>query len=149
MLSPSAYWVVLFVVVAYSFARGRLDERLAAGICIAGTFGTLVARSVIDSDYQAIELGVFLIDSLVLGGFVAVALLSKRFWPLWVAGFQLVSTFAHALKVVHPGLIPSAYAVAERFWVYPIFLAIIVGTWRSHHRLVAQKLAAKAPRPVG
>ncbi len=29
---------------------------------------------------------------------------------------------------------PQAYAAAARFWVYPIFLIIVVGTWRSYRR---------------
>ena len=34
---------------------------------------------------------------------------------------------------VEAGL-PQAYAAAARFWVYPIFMIIVVGTWRTHHR---------------
>ena len=38
------------------------------------------------------------------------------------------------LKAVQLDLMPQAYAAAARFWVYPIFLIIVVGTWRSHRR---------------
>jgi hypothetical protein len=41
---------------------------------------------------------------------------------------------AHALKAIELDLMPQAYAAAARFWVYPIFLIIFVGTWRSSRR---------------
>ena len=41
------------------------------------------------------------------------------------------------LKAVQLDLMPQAYAAAARFWVYPIFLIIVVGTWRSYRRRTA------------
>lgn len=134
MLSPSAYWLVLLSVAVYAAVRGRYDERLAVAICVAGTVATLLARLSIDSDYQMVETGVFVVDILALCGFVGIALMSKRFWPLWVAGFQLTSLMSHGLKLVHSDMVPRVYAAAERFWIYPIFLAIVLGTYRSARR---------------
>ncbi len=73
-------------------------------------------------------------DGLALAAFTALALRSERFWPLWVAGLQLTTLVAHLLKAVELDLMPHAYAAAARLWVYPIFLIIVVGTWRSHQR---------------
>lgn len=134
MLNPLTYWIVIFLVAAYAFGRGRLDERLAVTICVLGSLATIwLSRS--DSTYYSdIEAGILTVDVLALAGFIAVALRSARFWPLWVAGFQLTSVSSHFIKALHWSLIPQVYAAAERFWIYPIFLAIVVGTWRSHHR---------------
>ena len=49
------------------------------------------------------------------------------------------STFAHLLKAVHLDLMPQAYAAAARFWVYPIFLVIVIGTWRTARRRVMER----------
>jgi hypothetical protein len=38
------------------------------------------------------------------------------------------------LKLVELDLMPQAYAAAARIWVYPIFLIIVVGTFRSSRR---------------
>ena len=138
MLSPSAYNLIMLLVAAYAFGRGKLDERLVAAICVVGSFATVAVSSAHYSYFAGIEGGVFIVDLLALGGFVLVALRSSRFWPLWVAGFQLTSVFSHFLKAFHWGMIPQVYAAAERFWIYPIFLAIIVGTWRSHQRWPAE-----------
>ena len=80
------------------------------------------------------ERGVLLVDLGALAAFTFLALRSDRFWPLWVAGLQLTTVIAHALKGVQLDLMPQAYAAAARFWVYPIFLILVVGTFRSARR---------------
>jgi hypothetical protein len=58
---------------------------------------------------------------------------------LWVAGLQLTTTVSHALKAIEIDLMTQAYAAAARFWVYPIFLIMVVGTWRSHQRMLNER----------
>lgn len=138
MLSPLFYWTLLLTVTIYAFARGRLDERYAASICVFATIATMVVASPLSRKYSDVEIGVFAVDVVALFAFTAIALMSKRFWPLWVAGFQLTSTFAHAMKAIQIDLLPQVYAAAERFWVYPIFLVIVIGTWRGQRRLTRE-----------
>lgn len=134
MLSPIIYHLMLAVVAAYAFLRGKADERLAAAICVLATLATRLVVSPLASRYSGVETGVLIVDCLTLAGFVVIALRTDRFWPLWVAGLQLTTLVAHMLKAVQLELLPYAYATAARFWVYPIFLVIVVGTWRSHDR---------------
>ncbi|MFL6735201.1 MAG: hypothetical protein ACJ8EY_10985 [Sphingomicrobium sp.] len=134
MLSPLTYWILLLTVSAYAFARGRYDERWAALVCIAATVGTVLVNSPLRQRFSSVEVGVFAVDFLALAAFTLIALRTDRFWPLWVAGLQLTTTFAHLLKAVDVSLIPQVYAAAARLWVYPIFLIIVIGTWRSDRR---------------
>jgi hypothetical protein len=134
MLSPIIYHLLLVVVAAYAFLHGRADERLAAAICVVATLATRLAVSPLASRYSGVETGVLIVDLLTLAGFILIALRTDRFWPLWVAGLQLTTLVAHMLKAVQLELLPYAYATAARFWVYPIFLIIVLGTWRSHLR---------------
>ena len=134
MLHPIVYHALLLSVCAYAFLRGHRDERFAAAICLIATLATRIALSPVTSRYSGVEFGVFLVDLFTLGGFTFIALSTDRFWPLWVAGLQLTTMVAHGLKAIELDLVPQAYAAAARFWVYPIFLIIIVGTWRSHRR---------------
>ena len=142
MLHPIIYHALLIAVCAYAFLRGRRDERFAAAICLLATLATRLALSPVTSRYSGVETGVFLVDLLTLGGFTFIALRTDRFWPLWVAGIQLTTMLAHGLKAIELDLIPEAYAAAARFWVYPIFLIIFIGTWRSHQRAAAQRPVA-------
>lgn len=139
MLSPPIYYTILCLVSAFAFWRGRADERAAAAICILATFGS---NAVYDPTgaYAGVELGVFLVDSAAFAGFAFIALRSERFWPLWLAGFQLTTIFSHLLKAIQLDLMPQAYAAAARFWVYPIFLIIVIGTWRSYRRRTRTEL---------
>jgi hypothetical protein len=145
MLSPFTYWLVLASVAAYALWRGRGDERAAALVCVVATVASVLVNSPLTRRFTGVEGGVLIVDLMALAAFTAIALRTSRFWPLWVAGFQLTSTFAHVLKAIHFSLVPQVYAAAERLWVYPIFLAIVVGTWRTHQRLQRQQQAVLLP----
>jgi hypothetical protein len=133
MLSPQVYYAILFVVCAYAFLRGRADERIAAATCIIATLASNIVYEP-QGSYVGVEIGVFIVDLAAFAAFTFLALRSERFWPLWIAGLQLTTVIAHLLKAVQLDLMPQAYAAAARFWVYPIFLIIVIGTWRSHRR---------------
>jgi hypothetical protein len=144
MLNPITYHLLLIAVAAYAFLRGRREERLAAAICVFATIATRLVLSPTPERYSGVEIGVFLVDLLTLAGFIAIALRTDRFWPLWIAGLQLTTLLAHFLKLIDVGLLPHAYAAAGRFWVYPIFLIIVAGTWRSHRLTLHERRASAA-----
>lgn len=131
MLPPALYWAILLFVVIYALRRGRLDERVAALTCLAGTLATFALSNGQAGKYSGVELPILAVDASAFLVFVLIALKSSRFWPLWVAGFQLSSTLAHFLRALGADMIPRVYAAAERFWIYPIFLAIAIGIWRA------------------
>jgi len=133
MLSPQTYYAILLLVSAYAFLRGRADERIAAATCVVATFATNLVYTK-EGSYVGVETGVLLVDVGALAAFTFLALRSDRFWPMWIAGLQLTTVIAHVLKAIQLDLMPQAYAAAARFWVYPIFLIIVVGTWRSARR---------------
>jgi len=143
MLSPQTYYAILFLVSAYAFVRGRLDERVAAATCIVATFATNIVYDPLGS-YAGVEYGVFIVDAATFLAFTLLALKSERFWPLWIAGLQLTTLMSHLFKLGRIDLMPEAYAAAARFWVYPIFLIIVIGTWRSHRRRIQERALAAA-----
>lgn len=132
------FWAILFLTVGYALWRGRSDERIAATVCLAASVATRFAISPLSERYANLEFGLLTIDAAVLLAFVAIALRSQRYWPLWVAGLQLTNSISHLMKVVDVDLLPRAYAAAAVFWSYPILLIIIVGTWRSHRRRMCE-----------
>ena len=144
MLPRYFFWAILLSTFAYALWRGRSDERIAAGVCLLATVATRFAISPLNERYTGVEIGLLLIDGAVLAAFVTIALRSKRFWPLWIAGLQLTSSLSHLMKVVEFDLLPRAYAAAAVFWSYPILLIIIVGTWRTHRRSLGEPPAATA-----
>lgn len=118
----------------YALWRGRSDERIVALVCLGATFATRAAISPISIRYSGVEFGLLLIDLVVLASFVLVALRSRRFWPLWVAGLQLTSSLGHLIKAIDFQLLPMAYGAAIALWSYPILIILAIGTWRGQRR---------------
>jgi len=135
------YWSILLLICGFAFQCGRKYERIGAALCLGGSALTLISHFLVRVDYIGIAQWDMAIDFAVLAGFVAIALRSDRFWPLWIAGFQLTSSVAHLLKAVDETLIPFAYAAAERFWSYPILLILAAGSWRQYRRTATQQQA--------
>jgi hypothetical protein len=133
-MSPILFWTLLALTCGYACYRGGRYERIVAAVCIVGAFATVAVNSPLNRMYAHVESGALLVDLAVLAAFIAVALQSDRFWPLWVAGLQLTTSVAHFLKALDPHLIPQAYGLAVRFWGYPILIILAIGAWRNHER---------------
>lgn len=142
-MSPILYWSLLALTCGYALVRGGQYERLVAIVCILASFATVAVNSPLSHMYAHVEGSALLVDMAVLAAFVAIALRSERFWPLWVAGLQLTTSVAHFLKAIDPSLIPQAYGLAVRFWSYPILVILFVGAWRSHRRTLAARSSGR------
>lgn len=135
------FWIVLFASCGYALWRGRKYERIAALVFIAATVLSFLGHSP-RLRYVQIEATDLIVDTAVLFAVVAIALVSDRFWPLWVAGLQLVDSMSHLLKAVHADLLPQVYGAAERFWSYPILIILLIGAWRQNQRSSKDERAA-------
>lgn len=134
MLKPLVYWSILLLVCAYALWRGNRDAKIVAAVCLLASLATVAVQTPIPTRFSLVDSSLVVVDELAFAGFVVAALISDRFWPLWVAGLQLTSVTSHLLRMLDTDILPRAYAAAERFWVYPIFLLIVVGTWRQQQR---------------
>lgn len=135
MLPKQLFWAIVILICVYAWMRGRTEERIAATTCLLATIATHFVISPLHERYTEVESGLLIIDLAVLAAFVAIALVSSRFWPLWAAGLQLTVSMSHLLKGIDLALMPKAYAAAAVFWSYPILLVIVVGTWRTKHKM--------------
>lgn len=140
------FWLLLTASCGYALARGGRHERVASVLFLAATIASIVVRAPLHERYVAVETTDLIIDIIVLGVLVQIALSSDRFWPLWTAGLQLTISMSHLLKWLQPDLMPLAYAAAQRFWSYPILLILLVGAWRHHRR--ERHLLPAAPAPA-
>ncbi|HYX45568.1 MAG TPA: hypothetical protein VE820_01915 [Sphingomicrobium sp.] len=135
------YRVLMYGICGYALYRGKADARIVAAVFLVGDLATLALRT---STYSSVETSVFVIDILAFLAFTYAALISDRFWPLWVSGLQLTTSMGHVFKLVDSHLLPLAYAAALRFWAYPILIILAVGTWRSHRRTVEEQRSLSA-----
>jgi hypothetical protein len=138
------YNLLLFGACGYAFWRGKIDARIVAVAFFVGNFATFALRSELKGGYSSVETGIFAIDVACLLAFTYAALISDRFWPLWVSGLQLTTSFGHVLRAADSDIVPLAYAAALRFWGYPILIILAVGVWRSQQRLRGEGARATA-----
>jgi hypothetical protein len=138
------YHALLFAACGYALLRGRTDARIVAVVFLVGDFATTLLRSHAASDYSSVETSTMMIDVFAFVGFTYAALISDRFWPLWISGLQLTTSMGHMLKAIDAHLLPLAYAAALRFWAYPILIILLVGTWRAQRRSKHEATAATA-----
>ena len=129
------YHALMYGVCGYALLRGKTDARIVGAVFLIGNFATLMLRSHLATEYSSVEAAVFLTDVICFAAFTYAALISDRFWPLWISGLQLTTSFGHVLKAVDSQMLPLAYAAALRFWSYPILIILAVGVWRSQYRL--------------
>ena len=125
------FWQVsAFATVAMSFFLtlkwGGIDEKIAAlGLVIA----VIVTNIVTDGRYDHTETNVLVVDISVFFGLLVLAMRSDRFWPMWAAAFQLVATMVHIGSISQTGDFSWAYYFALTFWSFPVFIALMAGTW--------------------
>ena len=135
MLPPYAYLTILLICWAYALLRGGAPEQIGASVIGLGSVLSLVAASSPGVRFGSVEVGVFLVDVAAFVVFLGLALRAERHWPLWVAALQAIGTAGHAAKLVDPEVIPLAYAFVLAFWVYPMLLLVVMGTWQHQRRL--------------
>lgn len=126
--------ILLIGCCGYALWRGGPPEKTAT---IVVTSGWLLSVGFISQTgtFQSVEIGILVVDLLCLLALVAIALSADRFWPLWVAAFQLIGTAGHAARIVDPAIVPRAYAFMLSVWAYPMIVLMFAGTWRHRGRL--------------
>ena len=131
MLRVAIFYSLLTAVNLLAWRRGRQEERLAAATCVVGTLLTVAVSEEVARRFGDFNFAAFVIDLLVLLVFLGIALRSRRFWPMWVAGLQLVTTTVHLIRLFNDELLSVVFGTALAVWSYPILLLIGIGAWRT------------------
>lgn len=124
-----ALFVTLLVTVAVAMRRGGPFERWAAYTVLIAALLTGVA--VPSASWTGMEVRLFVIDGLVLVSFWLIALKSRRFWPYWVTGWQLIAILVHIQKLMFVEISPRAYSLLSMGISYPILLMILYAAGSS------------------
>lgn len=128
------YTACLLAACGYALLRGGGPERLGAAINLAGSVVSLAVGLLTPAIWQSAMAGISAIDILVALGFLALAIRSTRYWPIWAFGFSMAGVAAHAARLIQPGVPAMAYFRSEAIWAYPALAALAIGTWNAHRR---------------
>lgn len=125
---PAYVWpATVMTACALAVWRGGPNERLAAGGMLACWALSMVAyQRGLDTEW-----GILAIDVVGLALFVWIALRSRRFWPLFVAGFQLLAVATHLAQGLDAGVSGWAYITAEIIWGYLVAFTIAAAAWTT------------------
>lgn len=133
--------VLLLGCLLYAFWRGGWPERVGALNMFVGSVLTVLVNSPLSTRYASVEVGILIVDVAVLIVFLALALRTDRYWPLWTTALQILVVLAHLARLADPEMIRNGYGFVMAAWSYPQLLAIGLGTWWHARRKELPKLA--------
>lgn len=139
--------LLLWGTFFFAMWKGGRSERAAALAMLLGTELTHFAISPYHGRWGGIELGVFFVDLMVFASLFAIGLVSRKYWPMWIAGMQGVVLMAH-LSAALPDVIPNAYGNAVQLWSWPMLTMISIATWSAMRDRAASPYPAQSRAAV-
>ena len=123
MWTVATYYAVLLLTVAVAMLRGGPLERWAAYTALIASVCTTVLAPA--PEWTNSEATIFIIDIVALASFWCIALKTKRFWPYWITGWQLIAIFGHVQKLMFSEILAQPYALLSMYISYPILFVIL------------------------
>jgi hypothetical protein len=120
---------LLFGCFFYALARGGWAERIGTLNMVAGSLATVAVNSPLAVRYASVEVSILLVDVAVLLPFLALALRSDLYWPLWTTALQLLVVLGHAARLSHPAMLPFGYGFLLAVWSYPQLAIMVAAIW--------------------
>lgn len=120
----------------FAFLKGDNPERIGAGAYLMAWFASVLTQGGMGA--SNIPYAMFALDVVVLTVFIGLAWKSRRTWPVWASGLQLLSVMSHILIMIDTRLpITSLYTVMNLNG-YLIIACLMVGTfWAWQERRAA------------
>ena len=126
------FWALLLSAGILIVFSGDRPARKFLGAILAATMLTLV----VDLSFAGAvaPLAYLAIDGVLLGVAGWYVLKIDAFWPIWFAGFQLITVASEVARLAFSGAIPEMYANVAGFWAIPALLTMAVGVMRDRRQ---------------
>ncbi|MHB9879927.1 hypothetical protein ACSMXM_09715 [Pacificimonas sp. ICDLI1SI03] len=129
---PALYWLALIICGIYVLKRGGSLERRVLWLLVCMSVLSVLVSMMDDNRFHSTGYGLLALDLLLLAILMRIALTSARYWPIWAAGFHMISVITHLAVMAVPDLVPTAYALVQGLWAYPVFASLALGArWVS------------------
>jgi hypothetical protein len=129
------FWVTLVGVASAAFTLGGGPERTGMIIILVGSVVSAILGYGPSQNSQALDLWMLFSDTLVLFALGSLALRSARYWPLWATSFHAITVMTHVADLIAPNKVPTAYLILQGLWIYPMFVAILLGIYGHRQAL--------------
>lgn len=122
------FLVALLAVCAYlclSGGRtGRWTALIALVTAVAAQIVAVTAHSVPELQFR-----MFLCDLVTLAAFGTIAMMSNRWWPLWITAMQFNTVLAETAILLSPVFRYTFFYAMSTIWAVPTMTAMVVGTF--------------------
>ncbi|WP_156841963.1 hypothetical protein [Novosphingobium aquimarinum] len=131
------YLAVCVACWTYAIRYGDRAARFAFVSFVAMTIGTIFATSESDefrthlSFWTGFNTLLFVTDLLYFAALFWIAGTSRRYWPIWSAGFALLCVLTHFGPLIDPASDSKIYRGLESFWQLPILATMVIGIARD------------------
>lgn len=131
MLTTVAYYIVLIAGFAYLTKYGGKTGFRGGALQLTASCLTLIIAMTLRGTSLLLPM-LNLVDFILLVGLVTLACVSTRYWPIWVAAFQVNVVAAHVVVWIVPRWQGDLYYAMITVWAVPSLLVMIIGTALDH-----------------
>ena len=125
MLIVILVWMLLALCSVYAAVVGGTTGRIGAALNIGATMATLFAQDAMP--WSQTHIPVLVIDTLLLAALLILAIKSQVYWPIWAAGFHLITITGHAATLIVPDFRSSLYYYFNGMWAIFVQMAMVWG----------------------
>jgi hypothetical protein len=134
MLIPLLFQVLVVACWGYALVYGGATARWAFLPFVFASIGTKLATFVGQSftrptmaRWEQLNVPLLISDSIYLIGVAVIAYRTRKYWPIWSAGFMLLTVLAHAGPLLDPTSNPRIYRALESVWAVPMLITMVIG----------------------
>jgi hypothetical protein len=123
------YWALSILCWLYAIRHGGQAAFIAFVMFVFMTMGTSFSVPGLSgaSRWTGINVSLFLTDTAFLVGLYILALRCRKYWPIWMAGLQLMCVLSHFGPLIDPHSSPAIYRALESVWMIPEMAIMVLG----------------------
>jgi hypothetical protein len=125
MLITVVVWMLLALCSVYAAVVGGTTGRIGAALNVAATLATLFAQYAMP--WSETHFPVLIVDVFLMAALFTLAMKSEVYWPIWAAGFHLITVTGHAATLIAPDFRASLYYYFNGMWAIFVQMAMVWG----------------------
>jgi hypothetical protein len=129
------FLLILLASIVIAGVRGGAPERWGAATLAVMTIVQIAGFYALGSRFGEIDWVATAVDIIGFAAFTAIALFTRRIWPLWASALQLFSLTTHFFRALDIHIHPGVYWLTKSAPTFGICLILIVAT-AMHRRRV-------------
>lgn len=132
------YWALSIICWLYVLKHGGWTGFIAFVMFVFATVGTSFSVGPLAglSRWSGINVSLFITDAGFFVGLYILALRSRKYWPIWMAGLQLMCVLTHFGPLIDPNSSPVIYRALESVWMIPMLATMVLGIAKDRRAAV-------------